>query len=112
MSDGVLFLYQVLFKYRYVFRVTDLKRRVDARVVAIYKGYNSLKFVDGIMVPYLCTSSDDALYWYQVSRKYLKGFQSHREDAICILKFSKRHNSVNSVGGVMKLALLTLSDGV
>ena len=31
---------------------------------------------------------------------------------ICILKFSKGHNSVNSVGGVMVLVLSTLSDNV
>ena len=60
----------------------------------------------------LSTSSDDALYLYQVSRKYLKGFQSHLEDAVCIMKFSKRHNSVNSVGGVMVLVLSTLSVSV
>ena len=60
----------------------------------------------------LCISSDDALYLYQVSRKYLKGFQSYLEDAVCILKFSKRRNSVNSVGGVIVLVLSTLSDSV
>ena len=64
------------------------------------------------MVLYLCTSSDDALYLYQVSRKYLKGFQSYQEDAVCILKYSKEHNSVNSEGGVMALVLSTLSDDV
>ena len=58
----------------------------------------------------LSTSPDDALYLYQVSRKYLKGFQSYREDTVCILKFSKGHNSVNSVDGVMALALSRLSD--
>ena len=31
---------------------------------------------------------------------------------VCILKFSKGHNSVNSVGGVMALVQSTLSDGV
>ena len=64
------------------------------------------------MVLNLCISSDDALYLYQVSRKYLKGFQSCEEDAVCILKFSRGHNSENSVGGVMALVLSTLSDGV
>ena len=64
------------------------------------------------MVLNLCTSTDDALYLYQVARKYLKGFQRYREDAVWILKFSKGHNSVNSVGGVMALVLFTLSDGV
>ena len=61
------------------------------------------------MVLNLCISPDDVLYLYQVSRKYLQGFQSYQEDA---LKFSKGHNSVNSVGGVMALVLSTLSDGV
>ena len=76
------------------------------------KGHNSVKTVNGVMVLNFCTSSDDALYLYQVSRKYLQEFQSYREDAICILKFSKGHNSVNNVGGVMVLVLSTLSDGV
>ena len=31
---------------------------------------------------------------------------------VCILKFSKWHNSVNSVGRVMVLVLSTLSDSV
>ena len=64
------------------------------------------------MVLNYCTSSYDALYLYQVSRKYLKRFQSYQEDAVCILKFAKGHNSVNSVGGAMELVLSTLSDGV
>ena len=81
-------------------------------MVAIDKWHNSVKTVDGVMVLNLVTSSDNALYLYQVSRKYLKGFQRYQEDAVCILKFSKGHNSVNSVGGVMALVLSTLSDGV
>ena len=64
------------------------------------------------MVLNLSISSDDALYFCQVSRKYLKGFQSYQEDAVCILIFSKGHNFVNSVGGIMALVLSTLSDGV
>ena len=71
-------------------------------------GHNFVKTVDGAMVLNLCTSSD-ALYLYQSSKKYLKGFQSYREDAVCILKISKAHNSVNSVGGVMALVLSTIS---
>ena len=79
------------------------------------KGHNSVKTVDGVMVLNLCISSDNALYLYQVSRKYLKGSQSYQKDAVYILKFSKGHNSVNRVdrvGGVMALVLSTLSDGV
>ena len=64
------------------------------------------------MVLNLCISPDNALYLYHVSRKYLKGFQSYQEDAVCILKFSKGHNSVNSLGGVMALVLSTLSGGI
>ena len=41
------------------------------------KGHNSVNTVDGVMVLNLCTLSDNALYLYQVSRKYLKGFQSY-----------------------------------
>ena len=40
------------------------------------KGHNSVKTVNGVMVLNLCISSDNPLYLYQVSRKYLKGFQS------------------------------------
>ena len=57
------------------------------------------------MVLNFCISPDDAIYLYQVSRKYLKEFQSYCEDVVCILKFSKGHNSVNSVVGVMVLVL-------
>ena len=63
------------------------------------------------MVLNLCTSaSDRAFYLYQVSRKYLTGFQSYLADAICILIFAKGHNSVKIVGGVMILVLSILSD--
>ena len=41
------------------------------------KGHYSVKTVDGVMVLYLCKSPDDSLYLYQVSRKYLKEFQSY-----------------------------------
>ena len=40
-------------------------------------GHNSIKTVDGAMLLNLCTSTDDALYLYQLSRKYLTGFQSY-----------------------------------
>ena len=39
------------------------------------KGHNYVKTVHRVMVHNLYTSSDDTLYLYQVSRKYLKGFQ-------------------------------------
>ena len=41
------------------------------------KGHISVKTIDGVMVLNLCTSSDDALCLYQVSRKYLTGFLSY-----------------------------------
>ena len=37
------------------------------------KGHNSIKSVDGVTVLVLCTSPDNALYFSQVLRKYLKG---------------------------------------
>ena len=46
------------------------------------KGHDSVKNVSGISVLNLCISSDSALYLYQVSRKYLKGYQSYLADAI------------------------------
>ena len=52
------------------------------------------------MMLYICTKFQENIS---------KGDQ---EDAVCILKFSKGHNSVNSVVGVMALVLFTLSDGV
>ena len=33
----------------------------------ISKGHTSIKNVDGVSVPVLCTSSDNGLYLYQVS---------------------------------------------
>ena len=42
----------------------------------ISKGHNSIKNVGGVSVLVLFTLSDDALYLYQVSRKYLKWYQS------------------------------------
>ena len=33
----------------------------------IFKRNNSVKYVGGVMVPVLCTSTDDALYFYKVS---------------------------------------------
>ena len=39
------------------------------------KGHNSVDSVVGVRVLVLCTSSDNALYLYQVLPKYLKGFR-------------------------------------
>ena len=81
-------------------------------MVGIYKGHNSIKTVDGVIVLNLYTLSDDALYLYHVSRKYLTGFQSYWADAICVLKFAKRHISIKHVDGDMVLILSTMIDEV
>ena len=39
------------------------------------KGHNSASTVGEVMVRFFCTLSDDALYVYQVSKKYLRGFE-------------------------------------
>ena len=41
------------------------------------KRHNSVKTVYGSMVRNICISSDDALHLYQISRKYLTGFQNY-----------------------------------
>ena len=64
------------------------------------------------MVLNICPLSDDALYLYQVSRKYLKGFHCYWGNAINTLKFAKGHNSVKNVDGVMVLILSISSDNV
>ena len=61
-------------------RVSELQTRTVVLTLGwsqFTKGHNSVKTVDGIMELNLCISTDDALYLYQVSRKYLKGFQSY-----------------------------------
>ena len=50
---------------------------------------------------YICT---------QFQENISKRFQSYLVDSICILKFTKGHNSVKSVGGVSVLILCTWSD--
>ena len=40
--------------------------------------HNSVNNVDGALV--FCMSPDDVLYLYQVSQKYLKGFQNYETD--------------------------------
>ena len=41
------------------------------------KGHNSVKTVDAVIVLNLCISSEDSLYLYKFSRKYLTRFQSY-----------------------------------
>ena len=60
-------------------RVSELETQTIGSTIEwsqFTNGRNSIKTVNGVIVLNLCTSSDDALYLYQVSRKYLKGFQS------------------------------------
>ena len=44
-------------------------------ILKFTKAHNSIKSVGEVKALILCTSSDDALYLYQVLPKYLKGFQ-------------------------------------
>ena len=43
---------------------------------------------------FLCTSTNDGLYVYKVSRKYSGRYQSYRADTIFISIILKGHNSV------------------
>ena len=61
-------------------RVSELETQTVGSMLGcsqFTKGHNSIKTVNGVIVLNLCTSSDDALYLYQVSRKYLEGFKSY-----------------------------------
>ena len=73
------------------------------------KGHNSVKKVGGVTNLVFYTLSDNVLYLYHVSPKYLKGFQSYIEDRISKAKSSKGHNFVKNVGGVTVLLLCTAS---
>ena len=75
------------------------------------KGYNSVKYVGGVTILFLCTWSGDGLYLYKVSWKYSCQYLSYRADTIFIAKISKGHNSIKNVGGVPTLSLCTSSDG-
>ena len=61
-------------------RISDLQTQVVGSTLGqsqFTKGHNSVKSVDVVTVPSLYTISDDALYLYQVSRNYLRGFHSY-----------------------------------
>ena len=49
-------------------------------ILKFAKGHHLVKTVGGVMVLVLCTLSDNALYVFQVSRKYLKGCQRNRPE--------------------------------
>ena len=84
-------------------------------LLKIFKGTQFCKNVDRVMVLVLCTLSDDALYLYQVSWKYLKGFKSFFErTGFPIFKFSKGNNSIKmeelwSLLSVHRLMMLYIS---
>ena len=69
-----------------------------------------MKTIGGEMELAHCTLFEAVLYLYHVWCKYTKGFQSYLANTICILKFTKGHNSVKTVGGVTALIHCTLSD--
>ena len=109
MSSGhALYLCQVSWN--------NIKRYQSYRVNTIpirkiTKGNNSTKNAGGATVVNLCTSSDHALYFYQVLWNYLKRYQSYRVDRISILKITKGNtcNSAKNVGGVTIVNLCTSS---
>ena len=78
-------------------------------ILKITKGNNSAKNASGATVVNLCTSSDHALYFYQILWNYLKRYQSYRVDRISILKITKGNNSTKNVGGVRVVNLCTSS---
>ena len=61
-SDGALYFYQVPVNISKGLRVTERTRYPTK----IFKGHNTNKNVVGGTVLSICTSSDDALYLYQV----------------------------------------------
>ena len=105
-SGHALYFYQVLWNY--------LKRYQSYRadtisIRKISKGNNSAKNVGGVTVPYLCTSSGHALYFYQVLWNYLNWYQSYRADTISILKITKGNNSAKNASGATVVNLCTSS---
>ena len=89
-SGHALYLCQVSWNYLEQYQ----SYRADTiSIRKITKGNNSAKNVGGVTVPYLCTSSGHALYFYQVLWNYLNWYQSYRADTISILKTTKGNNS-------------------
>ena len=78
-------------------------------ILKITKENNAAKNVDGINLFNLCMSSGHALYLCQVSRNYLKQYQSYRADTISIWKITKANNSAKNVGRVTVVHLCMLS---
>ena len=66
------------------------------------------------MTLYICTKFQENISkgFKVIKRAHTEIFRVIKRMQFCILKFSKGHNSVNSVDGVMVLILSTLSDDV
>ena len=62
------------------------------------------------MVLVLCKLSNHALYLYKFHENISKGFTVTGLTQFLISKFSKRHRSVENIGGVMILVFNTFSD--
>ena len=77
--------------------------------MTVFISAHPLVMLGGVMVFNLCSSSDHALYFYQVLWNYLKRYRSYRADTISILKITKGNNSAKNVGGVTVVNLCMLS---
>ena len=64
-SDNTLYFHEVSENPFYVLKVTEQTQFQ----MKITKGHNSLRNLSRVMVLTLCTFSDPALYFYQVSQK-------------------------------------------
>ena len=73
------------------------------------KGHKYIKSVAGVMVLVLCTLSNNTYIYTKLHENISKDFTV---DMICILTFTKGHNSIITapVNGVMTLILCTTSD--
>ena len=73
------------------------------------KGQSSAKIVAGVTVLFLCTSSDDALYCYQVTSNIVDSKVTERTRFLYDfqLKILKGHNFTKTVGRVMLLFSVT-----
>ena len=88
-------------------RTRFLYRKLQRGIIP--QNLQTVSYVGGVSVVYLCTSSGHALYFYQVLWNYLKRYQLYRADTISILKITKGNNSAKNVGGVTVVNLCTSS---
>ena len=105
-SGHALYFYQVSWNYLEQYQ----SYRADTiSILKITKKNNSAKYVGGVTVVDLCTSSGHALYLCLLSWNYLARYQSYRADTISKRKITKENNSAKNVGGVTVANLCTLS---